>query len=381
MMMNNDPCSWKAMRVTAIVIMGILTFLCGCREASLSSADVANGTESPIEATWGLVTSEEEFDPALESDTIILPLNRDLWLVDPLTLEREFLLGFDEETGYDIDGVVATDDREYLFGVIGSRDGGLVRLGEASYVVRIHVATREVEVLFERPNILGVASLSPDEQRAIIAYLPSNEPRTATAFCILHINTGDCEEMNFSFARRQMYWLDETSFLTISEDLLSVINIDTLERTVIEEPEEYSIQRIVPIPGTSDFLANGLFSRSLHEPRLLSLSADTFEVTELPYQVGNIYSISVFSPDGRYLFLHHYEYQPSLAIDFQTGEIFSEIDNIACVGWLSDSRHLILVRVSEEGNFSDMVRYDALEGEIEQSAPIDGSVGRVLIVP
>jgi len=323
----------------------------------------------------------------LEPDTIIVQRANRIWLVNPVTLEESLLLDYDDGQNTQIRGLALTHDRRHILAVRGKGTGGLMTYSEADQVIRIDVNTQAIDVLLERPYLLGVSDISPDGKQAVVAYLRAAELRAAAIFCILNVDTGNCEELDFPIQRLDTYWIDNDTIVAVSADdgSLYSINSDNLETERIEVvPEDHSVDSTDRIPGTNDFLVSLRLIGETFEPKLVVLDPMANEASELPFQVIDsdfYYSFGrlSISPDGQYVW---YNWDPRYALlDLQTGEHIQELEGVGLVNWLSNSEEIVATTSGDEDSVEQLVRINVFSGQIEQSVQIDGHVSSMIVVP
>ncbi len=214
----------------------------------------------------------------------------------------------------------------------------------ATRFVQTNVFSEARRVLLDRPGLFSF-TFSPDGQRIAISYFEGEYGGSRRYACVLDLASGNCPQINRSLAGNPAVWLDNHTFVLLSEERnLYRVDARTLELRELPVSDGWDILSAVQIPATNSLLISANpWDYTPAPAQFLTLNLDTMIVSDFAYDALDSDYTSVqdwaFSPDGRFL-LYGSTFEMAL-VEFQTGRLISEFEGVIQATWLRDSSGLV----------------------------------------
>jgi len=219
-------------------------------------------------------------------------------------------------------------------------------------LVQTNLATGERKVLMTQEGLFQFVP-SPDGQYLLVTYFePGAEFGVGWArACILDLGSNQCVEIkDVTLAYYGSEWLSSTRLLLLSWDhQLYTYDLETSQLTLHFIPtDQWDVVASARVPGTEQVLLSAdRLPGDLAAPiSFVVYNLKTEQLTELPYTAlsAQPYSYGVdrllISSDGRYLFYAGLDKRA--LVEFATGQLIAEFDNVFQASWLNDGRSLAL---------------------------------------
>lgn len=221
-------------------------------------------------------------------------------------------------------------------------------------LVRTDLKSHEEAVLLERPGIIQFA-VSPAADKVFILYYEGAAEQSRLIPCLLMIDAGECEEISvMPWTTSYPVWLDnQTLAMLTGARKVTLIDASSLQSTVLSTPDNFSIVSFAPIPNTHQFILGvNRYNAFPGTPiEFYTLDRDTQQVSEFAYDTifdprtidGTTVTAWLFSPDGRYLLYGNMGLYTKMAlVEYQTGRVIAQLDEITQATWLDNERLIFL---------------------------------------
>jgi hypothetical protein len=351
----------KALVGLSVVVSGVLT---GCVHSSQDNS-TPPGTALPT------ITSAGELEPG----TILIEKSQGLWLLDPSgqSTASYVTLANQEETLISTPKI--SSDGRYIYALLGPSSVGGVKRNELHQLIQIDTRTKEKRTLFEYPGLFTIVAISPNGQKIILDYFV--EDAYYPIFCVFDIIQEDCEHSEFSLDWRHTHWINDSQFLTIAESAeLYLVDAATLATERIYLPAPIHAFDLLRSRQVLTFEKQGNRPATFY-----TIGLDTQQYQFLPYStISNYYAFLSelqLSPNEKYLLYGHSENY--VVIDFISGEMIGEIDEVFSAEWLPDSQGIIFVR-GPDGNRSEVSLFDLTSRSLDVLYR-DDELESVIVVP
>jgi hypothetical protein len=219
-------------------------------------------------------------------------------------------------------------------------------------LIQTNLITGEQKVLMTQPGLFQFIA-SPDGQRVLVAYFETGAEYGVgwLRACILDLKSSVCSVINdLTLAYYGNEWIDATHLVLLSwNHQLYTYDIEKQALTPHSIPDDqWDVLASTHIPGTQQILLSATrLPVDLSEATYFLLyDLQTGQLTQLNYTAlaTQPYIIGVdrllLSSDGHYLLYAGLDKRA--LIDFTTGQLIAEFDNVFQASWLKDGSSLVM---------------------------------------